>query len=288
MTILEQMLENYALNTMNERKHAMKEIMQELTLAGLSKTDFFKKAAFYGGTALRIFHGMDRFSEDLDFTLLVPDENFTIQKYIPAIQEVVESMGLSFEIKSKEKTNRSNIRSAFIKGSTREQFLIFYPESNLKDSIYKHEKIKVKFEIDIDPPKHAATVLKYRLLPFPYQVRVYDKPSLFAGKIHAVLSRNWKTRVKGRDLYDYIFYLASNTPVNLKHLEARLRQTGTISEEEPLTLATLKEMLYGRFEQIDFSQARKDVLPFIRDIETLDLWSADFFKSITGKITVKS
>lgn len=288
MTILEQMLEDYALNTVDDKKDAMKEIMQELTLAGLSKTDFFKKAAFYGGTALRIFHGMDRFSEDLDFTLLSPDEDFTIQKYIPAIQEVVESMGLTFEISSKEKSKDSHIRSAFIKGNTREQFLIFYPHSIQKDTIYKHEKIKVKFEIDIDPPKHASTVLEYRLLPFPYQVRVYDKPSLFAGKIHAVIARNWKTRVKGRDLYDYIFYLASNTPVNLKHLESRLKQTDNISEDEHLTLTALKDMLGYRFEQIDISQAKKDVMPFIKNVESLDLWSAEFFKNITENITVES
>lgn len=287
MTILDQMIENYALNTVDDKKSAIKEIMQELTLAGLSKTDFFKNAAFYGETALRIFYGLNRFSEDLDFTLLSPDREFTLYKYIPALNQVVESLGLKFEITSKEKTLESNIKSAFLKGNTKEQFLIFYPDSNQNDLIPHNEKIKIKFEIDITPPEFATTELKFRLLPFPYQVKVYDKPSLFAGKIHAVITRNWKTRVKGRDLYDYIFYLASNTSVNLRHLEARLKQTRTIKVEEQLTLRSLIDILNNRFDKIDFNEAKRDVLPFIKDIESLDLWSVNFFKSITKNLKVE-
>lgn len=287
MTILEQMIENYNSNTVDDKKNAIKEIMQELTLAGLSKTDFFKNAAFYGGTALRIFYGINRYSEDLDFTLILPDKDFTIQKYIPAITQIVESLGLKFEITSKEKLNESNIKSAFLKGNTKEQFLVFYPGTNQIEFIANNEKIKVKCEIDINPPMFATTELKYRLLPFPYQVKVYDKASLFAGKIHAVIARGWKSRVKGRDLYDYIFYLSSNTSVNLKHLEARLKQTSHIDENEHLTLKSLIEMLNSRFDKIDFNEAKKDVTPFIEDIETLDLWSADFFKSITKNMIVE-
>lgn len=284
MTILEQMIENYSINTVDDKKNVIKEIMQELTLAGLSKTDFFKNAAFYGGTALRIFYGLNRFSEDLDFTLLTTDKDFTLDKYIPALKQVVESLGLKFEITTKEKKIDSNIRSAFLKGNTKEQFLIFYLDSNQNNLISHNEKIKIKFEIDINPPEFAITELKFRLLPFPYQVKVYDKPSLFAGKVHAVIARSWKTRVKGRDLYDYIFYLSSNTKINLKHLEARLRQTNTIIEEERLTLKVLINILNDRFDIIDFNEAKKDVLPFINDIDTLDLWSAVFFKNITKNL----
>lgn len=284
MTILDQMIENYNLNTIDDKKNAIKEIMQELTLAGLAKTDFFKKAAFYEGTALRIFYGLNRFSEDLDFTLLIPDKNFTLYKYIPAITQVVESLGLKFEIISKEKTMDSNIKSAFIKGNSKEEFLVFYPNSIQNELITPNEKIKIKFEIDTNPPEYATTELKFRLLPFPYQVKVYDKPSLFAGKIHAVIARTWKTRVKGRDLYDYIFYLASNTAVNLKHLEARLKQTKSINEDQ-LTLKSLICILNDHFDRIDYNEAKKDVMPFIEDIESLEIWSADFFKSITQNLT---
>ncbi len=287
MTILEQMLEKYTLETIEDEKNAIKEIMQEITLAGLSKTDFFKKTAFYGGTALRMFYGLDRFSEDLDFTLLTPDKDFSFKKYIPTINQSVESLGLKFEVVSKEKKYDSSIKSAFLKGNTKEQFLIFYPNSDHINLIHTGEKIKIKFEIDINPPEFAKTELKYQLLPFPHQVRLYNKSSLFTGKIHAVIARNWKKRVKGRDFYDYVFYLATDTPVNLRHLEARLQQTDSIDINHDLTLESLKNILYKRFDEIDFSEAKKDVLPFIKDIEKLDQWSQDFFKSITQKLRVE-
>lgn len=285
MTIINQMLENYNLEEIKDKKNAMKEIMQEITLAALAKTDFFKHAAFYGGTALRIFHNLNRFSEDLDFTLLTTDLDFTFQKYIPAINEVVLSLGLKFSIAEKEKTKDSQIKSAFLKGNTKEHFLIFFPESSDESSLHKNEKITIKFEIDIIPPEFATTELKFGLLPFPYQVRLYDKPSLFAGKIHAVIARNWNRRIKGRDLYDYIFYLATNTPVNIKHLEARLKQTKTIKQDVELTIDLLKEILNDRFNEIDYKNAKEDVIPFIKDEEVLEIWSKEFFIGITEKIT---
>jgi len=281
MTIIEQMLKGYTLNSLEDEKNAIKEILQEVTLAGLARTDFFKYAAFYGGTALRIFHGLHRFSEDLDFTLLSPNAAFDFNKYIPAVKDAVESLGLTFEVKPKEKKDDSTIKSAFLKGNTKEQFLIFYPNSKFMSHINNNEKIRIKFEIDINPPLYATTEFKYRLRPNNYQVQIYDKPSLFAGKIHAVLARKWENRVKGRDFYDFVFYLASNTPVNLKHLEARLKQTSTISEDTTVTIYLLKEILMNRFDEIDFMKAKNDVIPFIKDEIELELWSKEFFKDIT-------
>lgn len=286
MTIIEQMLEEYILNSLEDEKNAIKEIMQEVTLAGLARTDFFKYAAFYGGTALRIFYGLNRFSEDLDFTLLSPNEEFDIKKYIPAVRDAVESLGLEFEVKEKEKNADSQMKSAFLKGNTKEQFLIFYPNSRYMSQINKNEKIRIKFEVDINPPKYATTNFEYRLRPNNYQVQIYDKPSLFAGKIHAVIARKWKSRVKGRDFYDYVYYLASDTPVNLKHLEARLKQTKTIDEDTSLTIESLKKMLYQRFDEIDFNKVKTDILPFIKDSSELDLWSSKFFISITKNLKI--
>ncbi|MDY0278533.1 MAG: nucleotidyl transferase AbiEii/AbiGii toxin family protein [Acholeplasma sp.] len=282
--IIKQMLERYELKSIEDKKNAIKEIMQEITLASLSKTSFFKNAAFYGGTALRIFYGLDRFSEDLDFTLITEDDNIDLNNYLLDLSNSIESLGLNFEITEKKKITDSQIKSAFLKGNTREQFLIFYPTSNDDRLIPSNEKIQIKFEIDINPPMYANTELKYRLLPFPYEVRVYDKPSLFAGKIHAVIARSWQNRIKGRDLYDYIFYLTSNTPVNLKHLEARLKQTNTIDYDVTLTKELLLEMLNKRFDSIDYQKAKADVIPFIKDISVLNIWSNHFFKDISSNI----
>lgn len=159
--------------------------------------------------------------------------------------------------------------------------LMFYVDDKLASSIGSSELIKVKFEVDTNPPNYATFETKYRLLPIPYEVTLYDMPSLFAGKIHAVICRAWKNRVKGRDLYDYVFYLSRGTTLNLKHLSARLVQSGYIPEESQITIDDIKRILYTRFENIDYSQAKKDVIPFIKNPGVLDIWNVDFFCKIT-------
>jgi len=286
MTIIQQMINKYNPITLEDKKNAVKEVLQEVVLAGLSKTDFFSHAAFYGGTALRLFNGMNRFSEDLDLSLLVADHTFDISKYFKPISDVVSSLGLNFEVLKKDKTTSSTIDSAFIKGNTKETIITIYPNSVDSSRFIHNEKIIIKLEVDVNPPLYANTEIKFRLLPFPYQVRVYDQSSLFAGKIHAVIARGWKNRVKGRDLYDYIYYLSLDTKVNLIHLEERLKQTKTIEEDVQLTRGLLIEILDSRFDQIDYDIAKSDIRPFIKDHNSLDLWSRDFFKSITSHIQV--
>lgn len=281
-TAIEQMLKNYQIENIYDQKNAMKEIMQEIVLCGLSRAGFFQKAAFYGGTALRIFYGLDRFSEDLDFSLVTADPDFDLSVYFPVLEKEVRAFGLHVTIQEKEKTKESNIRSAFLKGNTKEHLLLFYADENLAGSVARSEVVKIKFEVDINPPEYADFEHKYRLLPTPFEVNLYDVPSLFAGKIHAVLCRAWKSRIKGRDLYDYVFYLSRGSAVNQKHLRARLLQSGFISEDVECTLPELRHMLYERFDAIDFRQAKQDVEPFIRDTASLNMWNADFFKQITA------
>ena len=280
-TAIEQMLKNYQIENIYDQKNAMKEIMQEIVLCGLSRAGFFQKAAFYGGTALRIFYGLDRFSEDLDFSLVTADPDFDLTVYFPVLEKEVRAFGLHVTIQEKEKTKESNIRSAFLKGNTKEHLLLFYADEDLAGSVARSEVVKIKFEVDINPPEYAGFEHKYRLLPTPYEVNLYDMPSLFAGKIHAVLCRAWKSRIKGRDLYDYVFYLSRGSAVNQKHLRARLLQSGFISEDVECTLPELRHMLYERFDTIDFRQAKQDVEPFIRDTASLNMWNEDFFKQIT-------
>ena len=281
-TAIEQMLKNYRIENIYDQKNAMKEIMQEIVLCGLSRAGFFQKAAFYGGTALRIFYGLDRFSEDLDFSLVTADPDFDLAAYFPVLEKEVRAFGLRVTIQEKEKTKESTIRSAFLKGNTKEHLLLFYADENLAGSVARSEVIKIKFEVDINPPEYAGFEHKYRLLPTPYEVNLYDMPSLFAGKIHAVLCRAWKSRIKGRDLYDYVFYLSRGSTVNQKHLRARLLQSDFISEDVECTLPEQRHMLYERFDTIDFRQAKRDVEPFIRDTASLNMWNADFFKQITA------
>lgn len=284
-TSIEQMLKNYQVENIYDRKNAIKEIMQEIVLCGLSRAGFFDKAAFYGGTALRIFYGLDRFSEDLDFSLMATDKDFDLTSYFPILEKEIKSYGLNVTITEKEKTKESDIRSAFLKGNTKEHLLLFYADERIAGSVTRNEAIKIKFEVDVNPPEFAAFEHKYRLLPAPYSVKLYDMPSLFAGKIHAVICRAWKSRIKGRDLYDYVFYLSRGTSVNRKHLRQRLIDSGYINNDVECTLDELKKMLCDRFDSIDYEQAKRDVEPFIHDTSVLGIWSADFFKQITTELT---
>ena len=282
-TVLEQMIEHYNPKNIDDKRNVIKEVMQEIVLCGLSKAGFFNVAAFYGGTALRIFYGLDRFSEDLDFSLLVKDKEFDLSKYFPVLKEVVSSYGLDVDIELKNKTKDSYVQSAFLKGDTIEHFLLFYP-NDLVEGINKNEKVKIKFEIDTMPPGLATYETKYRLLPTPYGVKLYDESSLFSGKIHAVICRLWKSRVKGRDLYDYIFYLSRKSKYNLPHLREKLIDSGFIDKETKLDNDDVKRILIDRFNEIDFEVAKNDVVPFIKDTNVLDIWSKEFFVDITSDL----
>ena len=282
--ILNQMLKKYKINNIEDKKNAIKEIVQEVVLCGLSRGGFFKETAFYGGTALRIFYGLDRFSEDLDFSLTTQDLNFDLTKYFYYIENEIKSLGLDFSVQEKVKSFDSNIKSAFLKGNTKEHILTFYENSEDAKFINKDEVIRIKFEVDINPPIGATYETKFGLLPSPYQVRLYDLSSLFAGKIHACLCRNWPFRIKGRDFYDYVFFLSIGAQVNLTNLKSKLVESNFINENYDLTIENLKTFLNKRFENLNFKQAKEDVLPFVKDKSKLDLWNKDFFISITENL----
>lgn len=283
-TIIEEMISKYEVKNIYDKKNAMKEVVQEIILCGLSRAGFFSKAAFYGETALRIFYGLDRFSEDLDFSLVTSDSTFDLSEYFPTLEKEIAAFGLRVKIENKIKNKDTAIQSAFLKGNTKEHLLLFYSNDNFDSGVNSDEVMKIKFEVDTEPPAFANYEVKYQLLPSPYEVRLYDSSSLFAGKIHAVICRAWKSRIKGRDLYDYIFYLSRGTKVNLKHLKARLVQTGIIKEEDEFTLEILKQMLIERFDSIDYENAKQDVVGFIKNPSSLSLWNTDFFKKITENL----
>ena len=282
-SILNQMLEKYDIKNIQDETNAIKEIIQEIVLCGLSRGEFFNNAAFYGGTALRIFYGIDRFSEDLDFALLKPNENFDLTKYFSYIEKEVQAYGLKLKVLEKEKTKNSNILSAFLKGDTKEHILMFFSDTNLQNN-NSLKDIKIKFEVDINPPAGANYEFKYKLLPSPHQVRLYDEPSLFAGKIHAILCRNWNYRTKGRDLYDYIFYLSRKASVNLELVRQKLIASNFISKDEEFNIDILKEMLNKKFKEINYTDAKEDVIAFINDTASLELWNAEFFTEITKNL----
>ena len=283
-SIIKQMLESYEIKNITDEINALKEIIQEIILSGLSRGNFFKEAAFYGGTALRIFYKLDRFSEDLDFALVCPNKDFDISKYFVYIEKELNAYGLNLEVSNKVKDNDSNITSAFVKGDTLEHILKFFPNDVNQEFDYILKRIKIKFEVDINPPSGASFEERYKLLPSPHQIKLYDKESLFAGKIHAILCRNWKSRTKGRDLYDYIFFLANKTDINIKLVKNKLIASNYIDINSKFDLSTLKELLIKKFEEIDYNDAKEDIIPFIKNVDSLNMWNKDFFISITEEL----
>ena len=282
-SVLKNMLDKYEIKNSIDETNAMKEIIQEIVICGLSRGGFFNEAAFYGGTALRIFYGLNRFSEDLDFALLKPNKDFNLSKYFPFIEKEVQAYGLNLSITEKEKTKDSNIMSAFLKGDTKEHILMFFPNENMQ-STTSLKNIKIKFEVDINPPSGAKYDLKYKLLPSPHQVKLYDEASLFAGKIHAILCRNWNYRTKGRDLYDYIFYLSKNISVNLELVKEKLIDSNVLKRNDNFDINVLKKMLTNKFNEINYNDAKEDVIAFIEDKDSLNLWSKEFFIEITKNL----
>ncbi|MEQ8171199.1 MAG: nucleotidyl transferase AbiEii/AbiGii toxin family protein [Candidatus Eremiobacterota bacterium] len=278
------MLARYRCNSINDYEHALKEIIQEIALLGLWRSKFFEKAAFYGGSALRILYGLERFSEDLDFTLLEKDETFCIEHYCRAVQDELNGFGFSVTVEKKEKKIESNISSAFIKAGTLRNIIIIDMKASVIKKIHREKTMKIKLEVDIDPPGDFLTEVKYLFQPVAFSVNTCSLPHLFAGKMHAILCRSWGKRVKGRDWYDLVWYMGRDIPVGLKHLESRMKQTGHIKEKEVLTEEILKEKLLERIKTVDFNNARKDVVNLLKDPSSLTLWSEEFFSFICKKI----
>jgi len=280
------MMSKYNCNNTEDYENALKEIIQEVALLGLSRSDFFTKASFYGGTALRIFHGLPRYSEDLDFSLDGPDESFDLNSYLQYVEKELQAYNFSMTVRQKEKTRETAIKSAFIKGNTIQNIIEIMPNDMYVNGVNPDAVIKIKFEIDTNPPEGAEYQYMNSINPTPYRAKLYDLPSLFAGKTHAVLCRDYKNRVKGRDFFDYIWYLQKGCPINLLHLQKRMEQSGKWDSNEELTLNRLKELLYERFSNVDFKSAKQDVEMFLtpHDRESLNVWDSTFFIDITQKL----
>ena len=271
-------------NPQNEEEilSALREIMQEITLAGLSRTDFFEKATFYGGTALRIFYGLDRYSEDLDFSLLERDSNFSIEPYFKAVLAEFKSLGLTVRIEEKKKTKQTAIDSAFLKAETIWQEIVL--EDIIKETgVRSNKTLKIKIEVDRQPPLNFKTEEKLLLRPFSFYVKCFTKPNLFAGKMHVLLFRKWKNRVKGRDWYDLEWYIKKGIPLDVNHLLTRAQDSNDW-QEDSISNEQIVELLNAKIDSVSFSSIKDDVVRFIQNDEDLEIWSAEYFKDLIEKI----
>jgi predicted nucleotidyltransferase component of viral defense system len=282
-----QLFEEYRKSHGGSVDRALAETIQVIALLGLSRTDFFSHSAFYGGTALRLLYKLDRFSEDLDFSLLRPNKKFQLSSYLGSLRNEMEAFGFSVEIEKRQKNLATPIESAFIKANTRIHVIQAGVPGAIADRIHRNALSKVKLEVDIDPPPYADFEVTYIDDPVPFSIQSYSGPSLLAGKMDAVLSRGWKNRVKGRDWYDFLFLVRKKIPLSLPHLEARLRQKGFYEEATALDKKRCIDMIDHRIESVDFGAAKADVLPFIRRPQDLDVWSKAYFRHVLNNMLFK-
>jgi predicted nucleotidyltransferase component of viral defense system len=271
--IFEQMVAQHTIAGDNDRKNALYEVMQQVVLSGLYRGGFFKEAAFYGGTCLRIFHGLRRYSEDMDFSLLAKNPNFTLETYFPAIIEEARLLGRTVTITKKDKRTFGKVESAFLKDNTDVYNLTFQTEKTLK----------IKIEVDVNPPLEFSTEQKLLMQPFSFTTRCFTLPDLYAGKMHALTFRAWKNRIKGRDWYDFEWYVRNRVALDFEHLKVRTKEFNDID----LTKELFKELLKERISKADIDVVKADVVPYIIDKRELDIWSNDYFMQLADMIVFK-
>ncbi|MCX7045361.1 MAG: nucleotidyl transferase AbiEii/AbiGii toxin family protein [Candidatus Sumerlaeota bacterium] len=280
------MLAKYECRTLADSTHALREIIQEVALLGLWRAKFFENAAFYGGSALRILYGLDRYSEDLDFSLLKPQPDFKLERYTAPLKKEIMAFGFDVRIEMVDKAARTPIQSAFLKLNARSELLVIETPVEIAQKAHRNQSLKIKIEVDTDPPPGFSTATRYLLHPIPFPVRIYSLPDLFAGKIHAALFRRWKNRVKGRDWYDFVWYAANHPQLHLAHLEQRMRQTGNWAGQASLARSDFEVILNETIDGLDIEQARREVAPFVKRQEDLAVWSKEFLKDVARRIQI--
>lgn len=272
--LYEQMLSAYDMTTEQQQRNAIFEANQQVILAGLADGGFFNHAAFYGGTCLRIFHGLQRFSEDMDFSLLAPEEDFEFTQYFQPIIDKFAMVGRDVEIRKKDKKHFGKVESTFLKDNT-----------DVYDVTFQTEKsVKIKIEVDKQPPMGFTTEQKLLLLPQSFMTRCFTLPDLFAGKMHALVYRVWKNRVKGRDWYDFEWYIRNRVPLDFRHLKERVMQFNN----EKINKDSFLDKLKGRLATADIEQVKADVLPFIKRPQELEIWSNDYFLQLASMIVFEA
>ncbi len=275
--IVRAMIKKYSPKSKMEHERALREVLQEITLVGLWRGKFFEQAAFYGGTALRILYGLDRFSEDLDFTLLHPNPDFAWVRYTKSVVDELHAYGFEVELLEKKKRVDSAIKSAFLKTNTLESLLkIGVLESKLKGT-HPEMLLRIKVEIDTDPTLGFSVQNHFIKAPIPVSISTVVESDLFASKLHAALYRAWKNRVKGRDWYDIVWFIRRATPLNLAYLSKFMQGNRVLPPNEKLTPSTLMHIFEKRLETLNIEDAKADVRPFLRDDSQLNEWSSDFF-----------
>lgn len=282
--VVQSMLQKYSPKSPMEQERALCEILQEIALVGLWRGKFFEHAAFYGGTALRILYGLDRFSEDLDFTLQKANAKFEWAPYVKTAADEFHAYGFEVEFVEKKKNIDSQIKSAFLKANTLESMLKIGALQGSLKGMHPETLLRIKVEIDTDPIPGLSVTNQYIKAPIPVSISTVVESDLFACKLHAALYRAWKNRVKGRDWYDVVWFIRRGVPLNLAYLTKCMQNNNELGKDEPLSSNRLAEIVHKRLNTLDIEDAKADVRIFLRDVSQLNEWSKEFFLHWFSKI----
>lgn len=270
MSIYDDMVVERAERIGTATPNAEQEVMQRIALAGLHRGGFFQHAAFYGGTCLRIFHNLPRFSENMDFSLIEKREDIHLENYFPAIIEEFKLVGHEVNIEKKEKKLFGRVESAFLKENTEAYDIKFRTKKT----------IKVKIELDVNPPLAFKTEQKILMQPYTFMTRCFSLPYLYAGKMHALVYRAWQRRIKGRDWFDFEWYVRHQIPLSYQHLQERIHEFSGERVEKEMFMQQLREKLATS----DIELVKQDVVGFIDNPRELDIWSNDYFQQLADLI----
>lgn len=273
MTIYEEMVAAYTGTQGTATPNVEQEVMQQIALAGLHRGGFFRHAAFYGGTCLRIFHRLPRFSEDMDFSLTEKHDDIHIEQFFPALIDEFSLSGHQVEIVKKDKKTFGRVESAFLKENTEAYDIKFQTRKT----------IKIKIELDTNPPLKFETEQRLLLKPYSFMTRCFTLPDLYAGKMHALVFRTWKHRIKGRDWYDFEWYVRHQVPLNFSHLQERIREFNN----EEISRETFMQLLRERLATTNIDAVKQDVISYIANPQALDIWSNDYFLQLADMMVFK-
>jgi predicted nucleotidyltransferase component of viral defense system len=268
-------------STLFDIKNIARQIAQDIILCSLSKSGFFKKAVLHGDKARRLQFGLGGLPGHLECSLNEADTSFKISSLLPCIEQGLLGYGLKFRPEIREKTLEDNVQSMILRSNSREVVKTLFKMEKLAENISDTDMIKVKFELNVVPSKYAVTETKLMSFPEKYEIRMYDKASLFAEKINNTICRAWRGRTKGCDLLDYTFYLSNGVHYNHKHLVERLMDSNYVEAKPEMTFEEVKANLCYRFREINYEQSKIDLLPFIGNPELLDMWDPKYFCNIT-------
>lgn len=272
------------LGTSDARKNLLREILQEVILCHMKEAGLFEDMAFHGGTSLRLLHRIDRFSEDLDMSLLVANESYDIAAKMRDLEVSLLNSGFRLEFQNKSKPTKA-IKVFYVNDSD-----ILNQFAREIGNVIAGEKIKIKFELDVLPSDHQVFADSRVKSTFSVIVKSHDLTTCMGQKIHAVLCRSHfygMDIIKGRDLYDLEWYLEQGIIPNYNNLRECLIRGGPWEKQKlQIDRAWVVAEIHKSLQTKSFPMILEDLRPLV-DSTIFESISARWNKSYYSQLVAE-